>query len=101
MCCVPKPETPTRGYSATKDQLLARLKRIEGQIRGIQGMVEDDRYCIDILTQISAAQAALDKVALGLLDGHAHTCVIGAELDQQDERTEEMMAAVGRLLRRG
>ena len=58
-------------------------------------MVKDDRYCIDILTQISAAQAALDKVALGLLDGHAHTCVIGAEPDQQDERTEEMMAAVG------
>ena len=75
--------------------------RIEGQIRGIEGMVEDDRYCIDILTQISAAQAALDKVALGLLDGHAHTCVIGAEPEQQDERTDEMMAAVGRLLRRG
>src|SRR5487761_1161027 len=94
-------ETPTRGYTATKDQLLARLKRIEGQIRGIEGMVQDDRYCIDILTQISAAQAALDKVALGLLDGHARTCVVGAETDQQDERAEEMMAAVGRLLRRG
>ncbi len=92
---------PTRGYTATKDQLLARLKRIEGQIRGIEGMVEDDRYCIDILTQISAAQAALDKVALGLLDGHARTCVIGAEPRQREERTEEMMAAVGRLLRRG
>ena len=92
---------PTRGYTATKDQLLARLARIEGQIRGIEGMVQDDRYCIDILTQISAAQAALDKVALGLLDGHAHTCVVGAEPSQQDERTEEMMAAVGRLLRRG
>jgi DNA-binding FrmR family transcriptional regulator len=96
-----KTETPTRGYTATKDQLLARLARIEGQIRGIEGMVEDDRYCIDILTQISAAQAALDKVALGLLDGHARTCVIGAEREQQGERTEEMMAAVGRLLRRG
>jgi DNA-binding FrmR family transcriptional regulator len=92
---------PTRGYTATKDQLLARLKRIEGQIRGIEGMVEDDRYCIDILTQISAAQAALDKVALGLLDGHARTCVIGADPGQREERTEEMMAAVGRLLRRG
>jgi CsoR family transcriptional regulator, copper-sensing transcriptional repressor len=94
-------QTPARGYTASKDQLLARLKRIEGQIRGIEGMVQDDRYCIDILTQISAAQAALDKVALGLLDGHAHTCVIGAEPSQQDERTREMMAAVGRLLRRG
>ena len=94
-------QTPTRGYTATKDQLRGRLKRIEGQIRGIEGMVAEDRYCIDILTQISAAQAALDKVALGLLDGHAHTCVIGAQPAQQDERTGEMMAAVGRLLRRG
>jgi DNA-binding FrmR family transcriptional regulator len=92
---------PTRGYSASKDQLLARLARIEGQVRGIEGMVEDDRYCIDILTQISAIQAALDKVALGLLDGHAHTCVIGAEPDERDARTAEMMAAVGRLMRRG
>jgi CsoR family transcriptional regulator, copper-sensing transcriptional repressor len=75
--------TPTRGYTASKDQLLARLRRIEGQIRGIENMVTDDRYCIDILTQISAAQAALDKVALGLLDGHAHTCVIGATPEQQ------------------
>jgi DNA-binding FrmR family transcriptional regulator len=93
--------TPLRGYTATKDQLLARLRRIEGQIRGIEGMVAEDRYCIDILTQISAAQAALNKVALGLLDGHAHTCVVGADPAQQDERTEEMMAAIGRLLRRG
>ena len=64
-------------------------------------MVEDDRYCIDVLTQISAIQAALDKVALGLLDGHAHTCVVGAEPARRDERTEEMMAAIARLLRRG
>jgi DNA-binding FrmR family transcriptional regulator len=98
---VAKTQAPTRGYSATKDQLLARLARIEGQIRGIEGMVSDDRYCIDILTQISAVQAALDRVALGLLDGHAHTCVIGAESSQRDERTEEMMATVGRLLKRG
>jgi DNA-binding FrmR family transcriptional regulator len=91
----------THGYTKDKPALVKRLHRIEGQVRGIEKMVEGDRYCIDILTQISAAQAALDKVALGLLDGHAHTCVIGAEADQQDERTEEMMAAVGRLLRRG
>ena len=90
-----------RGYSATKDQLQSRLRRIEGQVRGVQRMVAEDRYCIDVLTQVGAIQAALDKVALGLLDGHAHTCVIGAEADQQDERTEEMMAAIGRLLRRG
>ena len=96
------PDTPTRGYTATKDQLQSRLKRIEGQVRGIQGMVEDDRYCIDVLTQISAIQAALDKVALGLLDDHARHCVVGGGAEgTPEERTDEMMAAVGRLLRRG
>ena len=78
-----------------------RLRRIEGQVRGVQGMVEDDRYCIDVLTQISAVQAALDKVALGLLDEHARHCVVGSEGDTQAERTDELMAAVARLLRRG
>jgi CsoR family transcriptional regulator, copper-sensing transcriptional repressor len=91
----------THGYTATKDQLLKRLRRIEGQVRGVQNMVENDRYCIDILTQISAAQAALDKVALGLLDDHARHCVMGAEGQEQLDRTDEMMAAVGRLMRRG
>jgi CsoR family transcriptional regulator, copper-sensing transcriptional repressor len=93
--------TPVRGYSATKDQLQTRLRRIEGQVRGIQKMVEDDRYCIDVLTQIAAIQAALDKVALGLLDGHARTCVVGAEGALKQERTSELMGAVGRLMRRG
>jgi CsoR family transcriptional regulator, copper-sensing transcriptional repressor len=93
---------PTRGYSATKSELRQRLRRIEGQVRGIERMVEDDRYCIDVLTQISAVQAALDKVALGLLDDHAHHCVIGAsDPELQDERTAELMGAVGRLMRRG
>jgi len=94
--------TPTRGYTATKGQLNDRLARIEGQVRGIQRMVEDDRYCIDVITQIAAIQAALDKVALGLLDDHARTCVIGAEDEAvQADRTGELMAAVGRLMRRG
>ena len=93
--------TPTRGYTASKDQLQKRLRRIEGQVRGIQKMVDEDRYCIDVLTQICAIQAALDKVALGLLDGHAAHCVMGAEGEQREERTDEMMAAVGRLMRRG
>ena len=92
---------PTRGYTATKDQLLARLRRIGGQVKGIEGMVEDDRYCVDVLTQISAVQAALDKVALGLLDDHARHCVIGGPSDVKEERTEELMAAVARLMRRG
>jgi DNA-binding FrmR family transcriptional regulator len=93
--------TEVRGYTATKEQLQKRLRRIEGQVRGVERMVEEDRYCIEVLTQISAIQAALDKVALGLLDGHAHTCVIGASPEQRDARTDEMMAAVGRLMRRG
>jgi CsoR family transcriptional regulator, copper-sensing transcriptional repressor len=90
-----------KGYQATKTQLLDRLARINGQVGGIERMVEDDRYCIDVLTQINAVQAALDKVALGLLDGHARTCVVGADTELQEERTVELMAAVGRLMRRG
>ena len=95
------PNTETRGYSATKDDLTKRLLRIEGQVRGVRGMVEEDRYCIDVLTQIGAIQAALDKVALGLLDDHARHCVRGAEGTAQVDKTDELMAAVGRLMRRG
>jgi CsoR family transcriptional regulator, copper-sensing transcriptional repressor len=93
--------TETRGYTATKDQLMSRLRRVEGQVRGVERMVEEDRYCIDVLTQIGAIQAALDKVALGLLDEHARHCVIGGEEAKKEERTTELMAAVGRLMRRG
>jgi DNA-binding FrmR family transcriptional regulator len=93
---------PTRGYSANKDQLLNRLKRLEGQVRGVQGMVEDDRYCIDVVTQISAIQAALDKVALGLLTDHAEHCVVhGTAAATPQENVDELMAAVARLMRRG
>ena len=84
-----------------KDSLLNRLNKVEGQVRGIARMVEEGRYCIDVLTQISAAQAALDKVALGLLDDHAHHCVLGAAPEDQQARTAELMAAVGRLVGRG
>jgi DNA-binding FrmR family transcriptional regulator len=90
-----------RGYTASKGQLLDRLRRVKGQVGGIERMVEDDRYCIDILTQISAVQGALDKVALGLLDDHAKTCIVGAEGRERPERAGELMAAVGRLMRRG
>ena len=93
---------PSRGYSANKDQLLNRLKRLEGQVRGVQGMVEDDRYCIDVVTQISAIQAALDKVALGLLTDHAEHCVVhGTAAATPQENVDELMAAVARLMRRG
>jgi DNA-binding FrmR family transcriptional regulator len=97
------PQTPpTRGYTASKDELLKRLRRIEGQVRGIERMVEEDRYCTDVITQISAVQAALDKVALGLLDGHARHCVVeGHGEGGPDELTEELMGAVARLMRRG
>jgi DNA-binding FrmR family transcriptional regulator len=91
---------PKRGYSATKDDVLRRLARVEGQVRGVTRMVDEERYCIDVLTQIAAAQAALDKVALGLLDDHAKHCVMGAGASERDTMTEELMAAVGRLLRR-
>ncbi len=92
----------TRGYTASKDQLLDRLARIEGQVRGIARMVEDDRYCTDVLTQISAVQAALDKVALGLLDDHARHCLAGGKggPSRPDEQADELMGAVGRLLSR-
>ncbi len=95
-------ETPgTRGYTASKDQLLARLARIEGQVRGVARMVEEDRYCIDVLTQISAVQAALDKVSLGLLDGHARVCMRLAEADgTSNAQVDELMGAVGRMLGR-
>lgn len=92
-------DTATRGYSAEKDALLKRLARIEGQVRGIAKMVDDDRYCIDVLTQISAVQSALEGVALGLLDDHVRHCVLGSSGEQQAARTDELMAAVGRLVK--
>ena len=69
---------PTRGYTATKDDLQKRLRRIEGQVRGLQRMVDEDTYCIDVLTQVSATTSALQSVALGLLDEHLRHCVTEA-----------------------
>ena len=91
----------TYGYVNDKESMITRLHRIEGQVRGIERMVEEERYCIDVVTQITAIEAALDKVALGLLEDHAQHCVIGAGADRQEERTTELMAAVKRLLRHG
>jgi DNA-binding FrmR family transcriptional regulator len=87
----------SRGYSASKDELLTRLARVEGQVRGIAGMVQDDRYCIDVVTQINAARAALDKIALGLLDDHVRHCLAGSS---ESEQADELMGAVGRLFSR-
>jgi CsoR family transcriptional regulator, copper-sensing transcriptional repressor len=102
MAATTQAATPTRGYSATKDQLIKRLRRLEGQVRGVERMVEEDRYCIDVLTQISAIQAALDKVALGVLNDHAEHCIVhGTAAATPKENVEELMGAVARLMRRG
>jgi DNA-binding FrmR family transcriptional regulator len=90
------------GYSMNKDDLLRRLRRVEGQVRGLQQMVEDDRYCIDVLTQVSAATKALQSVAVGLFDEHLRHCVadaVSAGGDEADEKLTEASAAVARLLR--
>lgn len=94
-------ETETiHGYTENRDAVLKRLRRIKGQVGGVERMVEENRYCIDVVTQVTAIQAALDKVALELLTDHATHCVIGAGANDQQERTDELMAAVSRLLRR-
>jgi len=88
------------GYTEDKERLLKRLARVEGQVRGVSKMVEEERYCIDVLTQIGAVQAALDKVALGLLDEHTRHCVVEADGAERVEKVDELMAAVGRLVKR-
>jgi DNA-binding FrmR family transcriptional regulator len=90
----------TVGYKTDKDALLKRLARIEGQVRGVSRMVEEERYCIDVLTQIGAIEAALDKVALGLIDEHTRHCVINAEGGEQTEKVDELVAALGRFVGR-
>jgi CsoR family transcriptional regulator, copper-sensing transcriptional repressor len=94
-------QTPQRGYSHEKDQLLKRLRRIEGQTRGLQSMVAEDRWCPDILQQIAAVTAALDRVALGLAEGHVQHCMAEGADDPRrlDEMTTELMQALGRLVR--
>jgi DNA-binding FrmR family transcriptional regulator len=92
----------TRGYSLTKDQHLARLRRIEGQVRGLQAMIEDDKYCIDVLTQIASVTKALQGVGLGLLDEHLRHCVMAAAGEGPEEgaaKFDEAMAAIERMLR--
>jgi CsoR family transcriptional regulator, copper-sensing transcriptional repressor len=92
---------PKRGYTASKEQLVGRLARVEGQIRGVARMVEEDRYCIDVLTQISACRAALEQISLGLLDEHARHCMLGDGEAPEDpgEQVQELMGAVGRLVK--
>ncbi|WP_110589593.1 metal-sensitive transcriptional regulator [Microbacterium suaedae] len=95
-------ETHTHGYIESKDKVLARLRRIEGQVRGLQRMVDEDTYCIDILTQVSAVKKALESVALGLLDDHLSHCVADAVReggDVADEKITEASDAIARLVR--
>ena len=88
------------GYSASKEQLLKRLARIEGQVRGVSRMVEEERYCVDVLTQLSAIESALDRVALGLIDDHTRHCVAEAEGGERAEKLDELMTALGRFVGR-
>ncbi len=91
-----------RGYTSDKDGYLKRLRRIEGQIRGLQRMVENDEYCIDVLTQISAATKALQAVSLGLMDEHLRHCVAAAVADggkDADDKVREASEAIARLVR--
>ena len=90
------------GYTHDKDSYLQRLRRIEGQVRGLQRMIDEDKYCIDILTQVSAATKALQAVALGLLEEHLGHCVAQAMAeggDNADEKVREASAAIARLVR--
>jgi DNA-binding FrmR family transcriptional regulator len=90
------------GYTQNRDAYLKRLRRIEGQVRGIAKMVEDDKYCIDILTQVSAATKALQAVALGLLEEHMGSCVVDAARAggaEADEKVKEAAEAIARLVR--
>jgi CsoR family transcriptional regulator, copper-sensing transcriptional repressor len=88
------------GYSADKQALLDRLRRIEGQVRGVHRMVEEDTYCIDVLTQIAAATKALQAVAVGLLEGHLAHCVVDAAREgDPTEKVKEATEAIARLVR--
>ena len=90
-----------RGYTMTKDQYLTRLRRIEGQVRGLQRMVDEDEYCIDVLTQVSAVTSALQSLAVGLLDQHIRHCVTHAAEQGRDPEAAitEATKAIERLVR--
>lgn len=86
-------------YAADKGKLLSRLARVEGQIRGVARMVEDDRYCVDILTQISAINSSMQSIGLLLLQDHIRGCVVGAVEDEQEEKLDELNEAIARFTR--
>jgi CsoR family transcriptional regulator, copper-sensing transcriptional repressor len=89
------------GYTMQKEQLQTRLRRIEGQVRGVARMIDEDKYCVDVVTQVAAIQAALDKVSLGLLDGHIRGCVREEiQAGGGDARVDELLQVMDRVLRR-
>lgn len=99
---MPTGHDQAHGYAERADDLLARLRRIEGQVRGLQRMISDERYCIDVLTQVASVTRALQAVALGLLDDHVRHCIRDAVADggdAGDKRIEEAIEAIGRLVR--
>ena len=96
-------ETHVHGYVADKEALAKRLHRIEGQVRGIERMIADDRYCIDVLTQIAAVSTALDSLAFRILDDHVNHCVAGAlasgDAGEAEAKSKELLEAVHRFAR--
>ena len=96
-------QAPPRGYTADKESLVRRLHRIEGQVRGIERMVEEDRYCIDVLTQIAAVNTALESLAFKILDDHVNHCVAGAlasgDAAEAETKSKELLDAVHRFAR--
>ena len=91
---------PVRGYTMNKDDYRKRLRRIEGQVRGIQRMIDEDTYCIDVLTQVSAVTKALQSVAVGLLDEHIRHCVTDAARGEDAEHAGEMVSEATRAIER-
>jgi CsoR family transcriptional regulator, copper-sensing transcriptional repressor len=100
---VSQPETRVRGYVADKEALAKRLHRIEGQVRGIERMIEEDRYCIDVITQIAAVNTALESLAFKILDEHVNHCVAGALASgdpvDAEQKSKELLEAVHRFAR--
>jgi DNA-binding FrmR family transcriptional regulator len=100
MKALPPPEARVRGYTMNKDDYQKRLRRIEGQVRGLQRMIDEDTYCIDVLTQVSAVTKALQSVAVGMLDEHVRHCVRDAALGDDAERADEMVTEATRAIER-
>ncbi|MCL6627524.1 metal-sensitive transcriptional regulator [Alicyclobacillus shizuokensis] len=95
------PEHARHSYAHQKDELLSRLRRVEGQVRGIQRMIEEDRYCVDILVQIAAIKSAVHQVGLAILESHTRGCVADAlaHQDHGDEKIEELMSVIRQFTR--